>query len=203
MIKPRDNAVLVEEPWYNENTLPGCLENARGDDLEMVLLGTGSFQTSKYRNVTSIRINLLSKGGLLLDCGEGTLGHLKRRPDSPIDNNAVPTVRSLQKVLNEADGMADEVVASNHSTTQEAIEVGNSAGVYRIILTHFSQRYPKIPVFYDIHMHKTCIRFDIMNINIANFPVAPKVLPYLKLLFRDEMIVDEEDELIKAASVAS
>ncbi|CAN6570740.1 unnamed protein product [Malus baccata var. baccata] len=118
-----------------------------------------------------------------------------KRPGSPIDNNAVPTVRSLQKVLNE--------VASNHSTTQEAIEVGNSAGVYRIILTHFSQRYPKIPVFDDIHMHKTCIRFDIMNINIANFPVAPKVLPYLKLLFRDEMIVDEEDELIKAASVAS
>lgn len=99
--------------------------------------------------------------------------------------------------------MADEAVARNHSTTQEAIEVGNSTGVYRIILTHFSQRYPKIPVFDDTRMHKTCIRFDMMNINIANLPVAAKVLPYLKLLFRDEMIVDEEDELIKTASVAS
>ncbi|KAM1714441.1 hypothetical protein FF2_024685 [Malus domestica] len=89
MIKPRDNAVLVEEPWYDENTLPGCLENARRDDLEMVLLGTGSFLTSKYRNVTSIRINLLSKGGLLLDCGEGTLGHLKRRYGVEGANNAV------------------------------------------------------------------------------------------------------------------
>lgn len=99
--------------------------------------------------------------------------------------------------------MVDEAVARNHSTTKEAIEVGNSAGVYRIILTHFSQRYPKIPVLDDTHMHKTCIGFDMMSINIADLPVAPKVLPYLKLLFRDEMIVDEEDELIEAASVAS
>ena len=70
---------MVEEPWLNEKTLPSCLENIRRDDLEIVLLGTGSSQPSKYRNVSSIHINLFSKGGLLLDCGEGTLGQLKRR----------------------------------------------------------------------------------------------------------------------------
>lgn len=74
-----DDKVLVEEPWFDENTLPSCLENIRRDDLEIVLLGTGSSQPSKYRNVSSIHINLFSKGGLLLDCGEGTLGQLKRR----------------------------------------------------------------------------------------------------------------------------
>lgn len=75
----QDNQVMVEEPWLNENTLPSCLENIKRDDLEIVLLGTGSSQPSKYRNVSSIYINLFSKGGLLLDCGEGTLGQLKRR----------------------------------------------------------------------------------------------------------------------------
>lgn len=100
--------------------------------------------------------------------------------------------------------MVDEAIARNHSTTKEAIEVGNSAGVFRIILTHFSQRYPKIPVFDDTHMHKTCIGFDMMSINIADLPVLPKVLPYLKLLFRNEMIIDESDEVVDAAaSVAS
>lgn len=99
--------------------------------------------------------------------------------------------------------MVDEAIARNHSTTEEAIEVGNSAGVYRIILTHFSQRYPKIPVFDETHMHKTCIAFDLMSINIADLPVLPKVLPYLKLLFKNEMIVDESDEMLEAASVAS
>lgn len=75
----RNDKYMIEEPWLNENTLPSCLENVGRDDLEIVLLGTGSSQPSKYRNVTSIHINLFSKGGLLLDCGEGTLGQLKRR----------------------------------------------------------------------------------------------------------------------------
>lgn len=94
--------------------------------------------------------------------------------------------------------MVDEAIARNHSTTNEAIEVGNSAGAYRIILTHFSQRYPKIPVFDDAHMHKTCIAFDLMSVNMADLPVLPKVLPYLKLLFRNEMTVDELDDVISA-----
>lgn len=75
----QDNKVMIEEPWLVDNALPSCLENIRRDDLEIVLLGTGSSQPSKYRNVSSVYINLFSKGGLLLDCGEGTLGQLKRR----------------------------------------------------------------------------------------------------------------------------
>ncbi|XVE88856.1 hypothetical protein DITRI_Ditri19aG0102400 [Diplodiscus trichospermus] len=399
-----DNGVMIEEPWLTENTLPSCLENIRRDDLEIVLLGTGSSQPSKYRNVSSVYINLFSKGSLLLDCGEGTLGQLKRRygadgannairnlkcvwishihadhhtglarvlalrcdllkgvphepllvigprqlkryldayqrledldmqfidcrsttesswgifesdkesnndrsspesplhftannesmkdisgtlfdrgsrmqsywrqPGSPVDYSAYPFLKSLKKVLCEAglealisfpvvhcpqafgivlkaaecvnsvgkvipgwkivysgdtrpcpelvdasrgatvliheatfeDGLVEEAIARNHSTTKEAIEVGNSAGAYRIILTHFSQRYPKIPVFDETHMHKTCIAFDMMSINIADLPVLPKVLPYLKLLFRNEMVVDESDDITDALGVAS
>ena len=77
-----DDKVMIEEPWLNLNTLPGCLEDITREDMEIVLLGTGSSQPSKYRNVTSIYINLFSKGSLLLDCGEGTLGQLKRRSKS-------------------------------------------------------------------------------------------------------------------------
>lgn len=75
----QEDTVMVEEPWFSENTLPSCLDNIRRDDMEIVLLGTGSSQPSKYRNVSAIHINLFSNGGLLLDCGEGTLGQLKRR----------------------------------------------------------------------------------------------------------------------------
>lgn len=92
------------------------------------------------------------------------------------------------------DGLLNEAIAKNHSTTSEAIETGEAAGAYRIILTHFSQRYPKIPVFDKTHMHKTCIAFDLMSVNLADIHVLPKVLPYLKLLFKDQMIIDEPDE---------
>ncbi|KAL9232104.1 hypothetical protein vseg_007247 [Gypsophila vaccaria] len=393
-VSPHD---IVEEPWFDELGLPSCLENITREDMEFVLLGTGSSQPSKYRNVSSIFINLFSKGSMLLDCGEGTLGQLKRRfgvegaddavrnlrciwishihadhhtglarilalrrdllknvphepllvvgpgqlmrflnayqrleeldmefldckfttraswdsfeksnsasdeptpsnSESPVDStlfskgspmqsywqkpgslvgNGVvfQRLKSLKKVLHEAgletlisvpvvhcpqafgvslkaaarksddvceiipgwkivysgdtrpcpqlieesqgatvliheatfeDAMVDEAVARNHSTTKEAIEVGEAAGVYRIILTHFSQRYPKIPVFGDAHMHNTCIGFDMMSINLADLPVLPRVLPHLKLLFRNEMGVDEvEDPPLEALSEAS
>ena len=97
--------------------------------------------------------------------------------------------------------MVEEAIAKNHSTTEEAIEVGNNANAYRIILTHFSQRYPKIPVFDDRHMNNTCIAFDMMSVNLADLPVLPRVLPYLKLLFRNEMVFDESDDVREAINV--
>jgi len=101
------------------------------------------------------------------------------------------------------DEMVDEAIARNHSTTKEAMEVGEAAGVYRIILTHFSQRYPKIPVFEETHMHNVCIGFDMMSINVADLPVLPRVLPHLKLLFRNEMGFDESDEVVHGVGAVS
>lgn len=100
------------------------------------------------------------------------------------------------------DSLVDEAIARNHSTTREAVEVGFSAGAYRIILTHFSQRYPKIPVFDETHMHKTCIAFDMMSVNLADIHVLPRVLPYLKLLFKDEFLIDESEDANLASAVA-
>ncbi|XP_074576785.1 LOW QUALITY PROTEIN: tRNase Z TRZ3, mitochondrial-like [Curcuma longa] len=373
----------------NEHDIPPCLENIHREDMEIVLLGTGSSQPSKYRNVSSIFVNLFSKGSLLLDCGEGTLAQLKRRfgikgaddavkglkciwishihadhhtglarilalrgqllkdvahkpmlvigprplkrfldaysrledldmqfldcrhtlessmsifetslgssedhspervssaaesvasglfapnskmqsywkrPGGPVDTAAaLPVLMGLKELLSEAglealysvpvvhcpqafgvvlkaaerlnimgktipgwklvysgdtrpcqalvdasrdatlliheatfeDSMEDEAIARNHSTTKEAVGVGTSAGAYRVILTHFSQRYPKIPVFDEADMQKTCIAFDLMTVNLADLPVLPKFLPYLKVLFKKEMVADDESE---------
>uniref|UniRef100_A0A803NZ43 ribonuclease Z n=1 Tax=Cannabis sativa TaxID=3483 RepID=A0A803NZ43_CANSA len=345
----------VEGPWLDDNTLPSCLENIGREDLEIIFLGTGSSQPSKYRNVSSIHINIFSKGGLLLDCGEGTLGQLKRRygvdkaddvvrglrciwishmhadhhaglarilahrrellketPHEPIlvvgpgqlknyldayqrledlgmmfldcqhttkdsldafrnkptngqidsaDN--VTEIKSLKKILGAAglealisfsvfhckqafgvvlkaaerinsvgkaipgwkivysgdtrpckalieasrdatiliheatfeDGKVEDAVKKNHSTSEEAVKVGNLAGAYRILLTHFSQRYPKISVFDEMYMHNVGIAFDMMSVNLADLPALPKVLPYLKILFRNEIALKESDDI--------
>uniref|UniRef100_A0A3Q7JF54 ribonuclease Z n=1 Tax=Solanum lycopersicum TaxID=4081 RepID=A0A3Q7JF54_SOLLC len=344
------NDVVIEEP--SKFSVPKCLENVQRDDLEIVFLGTGSSIPSKYRNVSSIYVNLFSKGGLLLDCGEGTLAQLKRRygisgadtvvrnlrciwishihadhhaglarilalrrdllkgvehesilvigpekvgeflkeyikledldmlfldcwsttrskwdnteaedkssqpclkklkPSTPLDD--ITLLKRLRKVLGEAglmrlisfpvvhcddafgvvlesadrmnhgevvpgwkvvysgdtrpcsevidaslgatiliheatfeDGLVEEAIARNHSTIKEALEVGDSAGAYRVILTHFSQRYPKVPALDEVSMRRTSIAFDLMSVNLADLPVLPKVLPYLKLLFRN------------------
>ena len=55
-------------------------EITSGLDSDMVLtcLGTGSAGPSSYRNVASTHVQASSDVGLLLDCGEGTLGQLRR-----------------------------------------------------------------------------------------------------------------------------
>ena len=45
------------------------------------------------------------------------------------------------------------------------------AGAYRTILTHFSQRYPKIPKIDDSFSSSTCIAFDLMSVNLAGGPL--------------------------------
>jgi ribonuclease Z len=50
-----------------------------GDDIVVTTLGTGSAIPSKYRNVSATHLDIPGTGGVLLDCGEGTLGQLRRR----------------------------------------------------------------------------------------------------------------------------
>lgn len=60
-----------------------------GDDIVVTTLGTGSAIPSKYRNgecnvchltaVSSTHLAIPDVGGILLDCGEGTLGQMRRR----------------------------------------------------------------------------------------------------------------------------
>ena len=43
------------------------------------------------------------------------------------------------------DGLEGEALAKNHSTTSDAVSTGRGAGAAATLLTHFSQRYPKVP----------------------------------------------------------
>ena len=53
-------------------------QNLPSPDAEIVCLGTGSALPSKYRNVSATLLRVPGCGSYLLDCGENTLGQLKR-----------------------------------------------------------------------------------------------------------------------------
>lgn len=53
-------------------------ETLPGADAEIIALGTGSSAPSKYRNVSATLVHHPGYGYYLLDCGESTLGQLKR-----------------------------------------------------------------------------------------------------------------------------
>lgn len=62
-------------------------EKSLGDDIEIVTLGTGSSSPSKSRNVSATLVRVPGVGNYLLDCGENTLGQLRRmfQPDDVVD----------------------------------------------------------------------------------------------------------------------
>jgi hypothetical protein len=57
--------------------------------------------------------------------------------------------RNATVLIHEAtfeNGMAEDAMKKRHSMTSEAVQTGIDARAYRTILTHFSQRYPKVGV---------------------------------------------------------
>jgi ribonuclease Z len=67
------------EDNHLEEDIPLCLKGVSHEEMEIVFLGTGSSQPSKYRNVSAIYVHLFKQGGIMLDCGEGTYAQLTRR----------------------------------------------------------------------------------------------------------------------------
>jgi len=71
------------------------------------------------------------------------------------------------------DDMEAEAMSKRHSMTKEAVQTGVDARVYRTILTHFSQRYPKIPVWDHSFSARTGVAFDLMAVNFGHLEVTP------------------------------
>lgn len=65
------------------------------------------------------------------------------------------------------DELEQEALTKMHSTTSQAIEVGRNMNARHILLTHFSQRYAKIPRFNDNFGDNIGIAFDNMQVCIG------------------------------------
>lgn len=66
-------------------------QNLPSPDAEIICLGTGSSAPSKYRNVSATLLRVPGSGSYLFDCGENTLGQLRR----------IYAPESLAEVLND------------------------------------------------------------------------------------------------------
>ena len=56
---------------------------------------------------------------------------------------------------------------------------------YRVLLTHFSQRYHAVPSFSNTHQHssQTVAAFDGLSMNLLQLPLLPLCMPVLVRLF--------------------
>ena len=130
-------------------------------DAEIIPLGTGSSVPSKHRNVSGTLIRVPGIGNYLLDCGEGTLGQIRRAVG---EEETADVLRNLQCIV------ISHVHADHHMGTASLIKAwyeqslrdkNNNAtlaisciGRYRMMLEELSQiedlgfhrlRFPSCP----------------------------------------------------------
>ncbi|XP_065164662.1 ribonuclease Z, mitochondrial isoform X3 [Atheta coriaria] len=83
------------------------------------------------------------------------------------------------------DELASEAVVKMHSTTSQAIRVGQRMNARNILLTHFSQRYAKLPRFNKNFAENVGIAFDNMMLAADELPLLPLLYPSLMIMFAD------------------
>ena len=86
------------------------------------------------------------------------------------------------------DELQGDAYAKKHSTTAEAIEVGRQMNARRILLTHFSQRYQKIPVMESREgkAQVVIVAFDYMRVKIGDIAKVEAFKPALMKLFEEK-----------------
>ncbi|KAK3842743.1 MAG: beta-lactamase-like protein [Linnemannia gamsii] len=118
--------------------------------------------------------------------------------DTRPSQNLVEAGKGATVLLHEAtfeDDMQEEALKKRHSTTKEAIMVGEGMEAQHTLLTHFSQRYPKIPRF-DADDKTTVIGicFDLMSVKFGEIEHLAKFLPALEVLYSPQSDEAKEGE---------
>ena len=104
--------------------------------------------------------------------------------DSLVEEGLNATVLIHEATLE--DDLYNEALAKQHSTTSEAIQCGQKMQAKFTLLNHFSQRYPKIPVFNKEFSDCVGIAFDHMQVSFQNLIILPKLLQSLQEIFQEE-----------------
>lgn len=94
-----------------------------------------------------------------------------------------------------AETQPQDALDKMHSTTGEAIMIGKRMNAQNVLLTHFSQKWSRIPEFViEWEKHKdekekygnVGIAFDHMAVRLGDFWKLPLMYPAFEVLYRDE-----------------
>ncbi|XP_071519482.1 ribonuclease Z, mitochondrial-like [Panulirus ornatus] len=100
-------------------------------------------------------------------------------------------------VIHEAtmeDELEEDARIKTHCTTSQAIQVGRDMNARHILLTHFSQRYAKVPLLEDLPL-QVGIAFDNMKVCFKDLPTLHHLYEALVAMFAE----DYDDMLEKTA----
>ncbi|XP_050513162.1 ribonuclease Z, mitochondrial isoform X2 [Diabrotica virgifera virgifera] len=202
-LKAKKSPVVLFAPkqimaWLN--FYDRCFENIRS---EFELVGNSDLDINNPVSTNQIKSSILSRlnlqdintclvkhcpnaFGVSLTCKNDI--KITYSGDTMPSENLVQLGHNSDILIHEAtmeDELEQEAVIKMHSTTSQAIEVGNKMLAKNIILTHFSQRYAKLPRFNDNFSSNVGIAFDNMQVSLSDLPLIPELYPALRLMFAE------------------
>lgn len=100
------------------------------------------------------------------------------------------------------DRLGEEAKAKMHSTTGEALGVAERMGAWRTLLTHFSQRYPKVTALDERTVERmetvgACLACDFMTVGFERLEELPRLTRVLREVYEQEV-----EELLVSAPMA-
>lgn len=93
--------------------------------------------------------------------------------------------------------LIEDAIKKRHCTINEAIEVSNEMKAEKLILTHFSQRYPKAPQIDNnilVEAKEYCFAFDGMIVDFEKLGEQKSIFSQLNKAFIEERKQEEESE---------
>lgn len=97
--------------------------------------------------------------------------------------------RNSDVLIHEAtmeDDLYKEAQIKMHSTVSQAVEVGHRMNAKFTILTHFSQRYARIPIL-TRNVENVAIAFDNMEVTLNDLPMMHLMYEPLKAIFSEHL----------------
>ncbi|XP_063972569.1 ribonuclease Z, mitochondrial [Diachasmimorpha longicaudata] len=156
----------------------------------------------KIQEISTVEVNhcLHSFGvALTLESGE----KIVYSGDTQPCNYLVDLGRDCDLLIHEAtmgDGMEKDAKTKMHSTISQAIDIGKEMNAKFTLLTHFSQRYSKIPRLPEDPNGKKLsnvgIAFDNMQVSFSELSFLPLFYPILRILFH-ESVTNLEEKAMK------
>lgn len=101
------------------------------------------------------------------------------------------------------DELIDDALAKMHSTVSQAIEQGHKMNAKYILLTHFSQRYAKIPRIEKHLTDNVGISFDNMEVVLSDLNDLNMLYPAMKKIFPDHWDEMEQKSIKRAHKKAA
>ncbi|MEW5318244.1 MAG: hypothetical protein WDW38_009482 [Sanguina aurantia] len=102
--------------------------------------------------------------------------------------------------------MAEQARRKRHSTSDEAMGVGRDMGAYRTLLTHFSQRYPRMPDGIDCTAqplsNRPIVAMDGMCVPLSLLPHLPLAMPLVAFVLGADPPEEAKDAVVADATAA-